>query len=64
MKNGGKLVIPAGTRIVATAGAASYLLVEQGGQLYANGTAFSPVSCRSRVRTQQKIQRTFFMWCR
>ena len=28
VKNGGKLVIPAGTRIVATAGAASYLLVQ------------------------------------
>ncbi|SIT27473.1 hypothetical protein [Chryseobacterium gambrini] len=47
VKNGGKLVIPAGTRIVATAGASSYLLVEQGGQLYANGTFNSPVSFRS-----------------
>lgn len=43
IKDGGKLVIPAGTRIVATAAAASYIIVEQGGQLYANGTAASPV---------------------
>lgn len=43
VKNGGKLVIPAGTRIVATAGAESYVLVEQGGQIFANGTAGSPV---------------------
>lgn len=51
IRNGGKLVIPAGTRIVATAGAASYLLVEQGGQLYANGTALSPVSFTSSAAT-------------
>ncbi|MDQ0593159.1 hypothetical protein QFZ37_001528 [Chryseobacterium ginsenosidimutans] len=51
VKDGGKLVIPAGTRIVATAGAASYLLVEQGGQLYANGTVNSPVSFTSSAAT-------------
>lgn len=43
IKDGGKLVIPAGTRIAATAAAASYIIVEQGGQIYANGTAASPV---------------------
>lgn len=43
VKNGGKLVIPAGTRIIATAGADSYILVEQAGQIFANGTAGSPV---------------------
>ncbi len=47
VKDGGKLVIPAGTRIVATAGAASYILVEQGGQLFANGTTLSPISFSS-----------------
>lgn len=47
VKAGGKLVIPAGTRIVANAGAASYVLVEQGGQLFANGTSASPVSFSS-----------------
>jgi hypothetical protein len=51
VKDGGKLVIPAGTRIVATAGAASYLLVEQGGQLYANGTVNSPVTFTSSAAT-------------
>jgi len=43
VKNGGTLVIPAGTRITATAGASSYVLVEQGGKFYANGTPGSPV---------------------
>ncbi|WP_027379712.1 hypothetical protein [Chryseobacterium daeguense] len=51
IKNGGKLVIPAGTRIVATAGPASYILVEQGGQLYANGTSASPVLFTSSAAT-------------
>jgi hypothetical protein len=51
VKDGGKLVIPAGTRIVATAGAASYVLVEQGGQLYANGTTLSPISFSSSTAT-------------
>jgi len=43
IKNGGTLVIPAGIKITATAGATSYILVEQGGKIYANGTAGSPV---------------------
>ncbi|MCD1118399.1 hypothetical protein [Chryseobacterium turcicum] len=43
IKNGGTLVIPAGIKITATAGAASYILVEQGGKIFANGTAGSPV---------------------
>lgn len=43
VKNGGTLVIPAGTRITATAGASSYVLVEQGGRMYANGTPGSPI---------------------
>ena len=51
IKNGGKLVIPAGTRIIATAGAESYILVEQGGQIYANGTAGSPVLFTSEAQT-------------
>ncbi|WP_294296673.1 hypothetical protein [uncultured Chryseobacterium sp.] len=51
VKDGGKLVIPAGTRIVATAGASSYVLVEQGGQIYANGTPASPVSFTSSATT-------------
>lgn len=51
VKSGGKLVIPAGTRIVATAGAESYVLVEQGGQIYANGTPASPVTFNSSAAT-------------
>lgn len=51
VKSGGKLVIPAGTRIVATAGAESYILVEQGGQIYANGTPASPVTFNSSAAT-------------
>lgn len=47
VKSGGKLVIPAGTRIVATAGAESYVVIEQGGQIFANGTPASPVTFNS-----------------
>ena len=43
IKNGGILVVPAGTRITATEGASSYILVEQGGKIYLNGTSGSPV---------------------
>lgn len=50
IKNGGTLVIPAGTRIIATAGAESYVLVEQGGKLYANGTAGSPILFTSEIQ--------------
>ncbi|SMP24556.1 hypothetical protein [Chryseobacterium profundimaris] len=51
IKSGGKLVIPAGTRIVATAGIESYIMVEQGGQIYANGTPASPVTFNSSAAT-------------
>jgi hypothetical protein len=51
VKYGGKLIIPAGTRIVATAGVESYILVEQGGQIYANGTSASPVTFNSSAAT-------------
>lgn len=40
---GAKLVIPAGTTIRATEGFDSYILVEQGGQIYAQGTAANPI---------------------
>ncbi len=43
VKNGGKLIIPAGTRIEATGGTSSFITVEQGGQIMANGTASAPV---------------------
>ncbi|WP_415328436.1 hypothetical protein [Chryseobacterium sp. MMS23-Vi53] len=51
IKDGGKLVIPAGTRITATAGASSYIIVEQGGKLFANGTPGSPVLFTSAPAT-------------
>lgn len=43
VKNGGKLIIPAGTRVEATGGTSSFITVEQGGQIMANGTAAAPV---------------------
>ena len=43
VKDGGKLIIPAGTRINATGGTSAYITVEQGGQIFANGTATNPV---------------------
>ena len=43
VKEGGKLIIPAGTRIEATGGTSAYITVEQGGQIFANGTAAAPV---------------------
>lgn len=41
--DGGRLNIPAGTTIKAREGFSSYLLVAQGGKLYADGTAAKPI---------------------
>ena len=43
IENGGRLNIPAGTTIKAREGFSSYLLVAQGGKLYADGPAEKPV---------------------
>lgn len=43
IEDGGRLNIPAGTTIKAREGFSSYLLVAQGGKLYAKGTAANPV---------------------
>lgn len=43
VRAGGTLVIPAGTRIEANGGTSSYILVEQGAKIFANGTATSPI---------------------
>ncbi len=52
---GGALVIPAGTKIKSKiGGAVAYLLVEKGGQLYANGTAASPVVFTSGEATPKR----------
>ncbi|TXF78964.1 hypothetical protein [Chryseobacterium sp.] len=51
VRNGGKLVIPAGTRFEATGGTSSYITIEQGGQIFANGTASSPIVFTSPTAT-------------
>ncbi|MDO5017492.1 MAG: hypothetical protein Q4E10_03905 [Porphyromonas sp.] len=43
IKKGGSLTIPAGTTIKATEGFNSYIIVEQGGKIFVNGTAEQPV---------------------
>ena len=43
IKNGGVLNIPAGTTIKATKGFSSYVIVEQGGKIMAEGTAAKPI---------------------
>lgn len=43
VKDGGQLIIPAGTRIESTGGTSAYVTVEQGGKIFANGTASAPV---------------------
>lgn len=42
VENGATLIIPAGTKIVATQGS-TYLIVDRGGKIFANGTADKPV---------------------
>ena len=47
VKDGGVLNIPAGTTIKATKGFSSYLIVEQGGKIMAEGKAASPITFTS-----------------
>ena len=51
VKDGGQLIIPAGTRIESTGGTAAYVTVEQGGKIFANGTASAPVVFTSPAAT-------------
>ena len=51
VKEGGKLIIPAGTVFNAVGGTASYVTVEQGGQIFANGTATKPIVFTSAAKT-------------
>ena len=51
IENGGELTIPAGTTIKAAKGFSSYILVAQGGKLYANGTSSQPVTFTSGEAT-------------
>lgn len=43
VENGATLTIPAGTKFIATGGTSSYLIVDRGGKIYANGTAEKPI---------------------
>ncbi|MBS2099750.1 hypothetical protein [Carboxylicivirga linearis] len=51
VKKGAKLTIPAGTTIKAKSGFYSYIMVEQGGQIFINGTAEDPVTLTSNAST-------------
>lgn len=55
VKSGGRLTIPAGTVIKAQKGFSSYVLVEQGGQIFAEGTAAKPIVFTS-AEAQPKAQ--------
>jgi len=56
VKDGAKLVIPAGTRIEGTVGT-SYIGVAQGGQIFINGTASNPV-----ILTSDKLVKAPGQW--
>ncbi len=51
VRDGGKLVIPAGTKLEASGGTSAFVVVEQGRQLFANGTATAPVVFTSPAAT-------------
>jgi hypothetical protein len=51
IQNGATLTIPAGTKITATGGTASYIAVAQGGKINVNGTAEKPVVMTSGKAT-------------
>ena len=50
VKDGGVLRIPAGTTIKAVKGFSSYIIVEEGGKIYATGTADAPVTITSEEK--------------
>lgn len=52
--DGGKLRIPAGTVIKAEKGFNKYILVEQGGQIFVNGTPEKPVKITSAAANPQQ----------
>lgn len=51
VNEGAKLIIPAGTKIIANGGTSSFVAVAQGGQIFVNGTATNPVVFTSDNRT-------------
>lgn len=50
VKEGGTLIIPAGTKIVANQGS-TYLIVDRGAKIFINGTAAAPVVFEGAVNT-------------
>jgi hypothetical protein len=54
VKDGGVLTIPAGTVIKAEEGYDQYIIVEQGGQIFVNGTAEAPVKMIGRDAEQDE----------
>lgn len=54
VSNGAELTIPAGTRIICSGGTTTYLAVAQGGKIFSNGTAASPVIFTSAATTPAK----------
>ncbi|MCK0158005.1 hypothetical protein MWU65_12485, partial [Cellulophaga sp. F20128] len=57
VKSGSSLTIPAGTTIKATGGTAAYIAVEQGAQIFINGTSANPV-----VMTSGEVNPTAGNW--
>jgi len=54
VKDGGKLTIPAGTKIEGVGGTSSAIIVEQGGKIFVNGTAAAPVVMTSGLATKAR----------
>lgn len=54
VKDGGKLRIPAGTRIEGIGGTNAAIIVEQGGQIFVNGTATNPVVMTSGLAEKNR----------
>lgn len=54
IKAGGKMTIPAGTRIEGVGGTSAAIIVEQGGQIFINGTASAPVVMTSGLATKSR----------
>lgn len=54
VKNGAKLIIPAGTRIEGIGGTSAAIVVEQGGKIFVNGTAQKPVVMTSGLSTKSR----------
>ena len=51
IKNGASLTIPAGTTIKANEGFDKYIMTEQGGKIFVNGTAAKPVTMTANTAT-------------